>query len=214
MSLGNVLFVTVTGFLLLVSWPFTDNGAGNVGYSIAVIPFVILFVAQEEKMITSSKPMVATVVALLLFSACSSAYSVKSVTWRFKQYNDERIAFLKAQTKPGDIVLVDSQPRMEHSGPLFFERIFVVADSPCQLSRIETRLKEKQIAHVYLWSGSRSLSVGSPCNRPNPIVFSSTHGPESYLSSVTLPSSKDRAAGGPPPTLTSCSGKSSLPRLQ
>lgn len=101
MSLGNILFVTVTSFLVLVSWLFADNSVGNLGYSLAVIPFVILLVAQEEQMILSSKPMVALVLVLLVFSACYSAYSSNSVTWRYKRYNAERTAFLKAQTKPG-----------------------------------------------------------------------------------------------------------------
>jgi hypothetical protein len=214
MSLGNILFVTVSSFLLLVSWLFADNAVGSIGYCLVVIPFVIVFVGHEEKNITSSRPMVTLVLALLVFSACYSAYTLKSVTWRYKQYNAERIAFLKAQTKPGDIVICDSQPRLEHAGPLFFERIFMVADSPCQLSRVVTLLKEKEIERAYLWAGFRGLSAGNSYSRPRPLVFSSKHGPENYLSSVTLVPPKEGTAGGPSPTLTSCSGRGSTPRLQ
>ena len=157
--------------------------------------------------------MIALVLALLIFSAGYSAYTVKAVTWRYKQYNAERIAFLKAQTKPGDIVICDSQPRLEHSGPLFFERIFVVADSQCQLSRVITLLKEKQVGHAYLWARFRGLSAGNSYSGSGPLVFSSNHGPEDYLFTLALGSPKEGTARNPSPTLTSCSGRGVTPRL-
>ena len=214
MSLGNILFVTVSGFLLLVCWPFTGNTEGNAGYCLAVIPFIIVLVGHEEKKIVSSKPMIALVLALLGFSACYSAYTLKTVIWRYKQYNTERIAFLKAQTMPGDVIICDSQPRLEHGGPLFFERIFVVADSQCQLSQVVTLLKEKEIGHAYLWARFRGPSTGNSRSGSGPLVFSSSHGPEDHLSYVALGSPKARSARSPSPTHSSCSGGGVAPRLQ
>ncbi len=180
-SLGNILFITAIGFLFLVSWPFADGAAGSVAYCLPVVPFIIAIMAHEEKSIISAKPMVALVLALLVFSACYQAYTFKRNIWNYKQYNAERIEFLKAATRSGDVIICDSQPLLEHSGPLFFERIFVVAESRCELLRYVRLLKEKGIAHAHLWTHFGCLPKDTAYTASSPAVFSSSHGPRNYL---------------------------------
>jgi len=185
-SLGNILFITTIGFLFLVSWPFANSGAGNVAYCLSVVPFIIAIVAHEEKSIISARPMVALVFALLIFSACYQAYTFKRSIWNYKQYNAERIQFLKTATKPRDIIICDAQPLLEHGGPLFFERTFVVAESRCELSRYARLLKEKGIARAYLWTNFCCLPKDTSFTASSPAVFSSSHGPKNYLFTLSM----------------------------
>ena len=187
LSLGNILFVTVTGFLLLVSYFFANNPDTSVRYCLPAIPLTIAFIAHEEKRISSTRPMVALAIALFIFSAGYQAYALKTGIWKYKQYNAERIQFLKTATKPGDIIICDSQPRMEHSGPLFFERILMVAQNPDELSRYMRLLHEKGVTRAYVWTFVDRLPADISYKATSPVVFSSSHGPENYLFAL-LPS--------------------------
>ena len=186
MSLGNVLFVTIGGFLFLVSWPFANNAAGGIGYCLPAIPFIIVLVAQEEKRLSSAKPIVALAVLLLVFSACYQAYTVKTTIWNYKQYNAERIRFLRAATEPGAVIICDAQARLEHGGPLFFDRVFMVAENRQQFTRQVDLLKEKEIKQAYLWAGFGCFSTGPSVNASKPAVFSDRYGPKDYLFTLTL----------------------------
>jgi hypothetical protein len=41
---------------------------------------------------------------------------------------------------------------MEHAGPLFFERVYLVAPQEVDFERILKTLKKKGVSHLYLWS--------------------------------------------------------------
>ena len=186
MSLGNVLFVTIGGFLFLVSWPFANNAAGGIGYCLPAIPFIIVLVAQEGKRLSSAKPIVALAVLLLVFSACYQAYTVKTTIWNYKQYNAERIRFLHTATEPGAVIICDKQARLEHGGPLFFDRVFMVAENGPQFAHLIDLLNEKQIKHAYLWAGFTCLPTGTSYSASKPAVFSDSRGPKNYLYTLTL----------------------------
>jgi hypothetical protein len=187
MSLGNILFVTTAGFLFLLYCFFAGNPETAILAWLPAVPLTIIFIALEEKTIASARPMVALVITLLIFSAGYQAYTLKTRIWNYKQYNAERIQFLRTATKAGDVIICDSQPLMEHGGPLFFERIFVVARNPRELSQSVQLLKDGGVTRAYLWT----TSYGS-CARPstsnaatNPVVFSSSHGPRNYLMTLS-----------------------------
>jgi hypothetical protein len=181
MSLGNILFVTTAGFLFLLSYCFANNPDPSVRYCLPAIPLAIVFLAHEEKRMLSTRPMFALLVGLFIFSAGHQAYTLKTNVWKYKAYNGERIQFLKAATKPGDIIICDSQPLMEHSGPLFFERIFMVAQNPHELSQCVRLLKERGVTRIYFWTFADRLPADTAYKATSPVFFSSSHGPENYL---------------------------------
>ena len=186
MSLGNILFVAITGFLFLLSYCFANNPDTTVRYCLPAIPFIIVLLAHEERNMLSTKPMVALVIVLFIFSAGYQAYILKTNIWKYKAYNGERVQFLKAATKPGDVIICDSQPLMEHSGPLFFERIFIVAQNPHELLQYIQLLKEKGVSRVYFWTFADRLPRDTSYEATSPVLFSSNHGPENYLFTLSL----------------------------
>jgi len=181
MSLGDILFGATTGFIFLVSYFLAKNPDMSVRYCLPVIPLTIIFIAHEQGRILPARPMVTLVLALFVFSAGYEAYILKNDIWNYKQYNAERIEFLKTATKPGDIIMVDSQPLMEHSGPLFFERILIVAQNPHELSLYVRLLKEKGVVRSYWWAHSGSLPKDTSYEASGPAVFSSRRGVKNYL---------------------------------
>ena len=110
----------------------------------------------------STRPMFALVIGFFIFSAGHQAYTLKTNIWKYKAYNGERVQFLKAATKPGDVIICDSQPLMEHSGPLFFERIFIVAQNPHELLQYIQLLKEKGVSRIYFWTFADRLPRDIP----------------------------------------------------
>ncbi len=181
LSLGNILFATTTGFIFLLSYFLANNPDTSVRYCLPVIPLTIAFIAHEERSVFSTRPMVALVLALFVLSAGYQAYTLKTSVWNYKQYNAERIQFLKTTTNTGDIIICNSQSMMEHSGPLFFERILIVAQDPHELSQYVRLLKEKGVTHAYLWTHFDSLPKDTSYKASSPVVFSSSHGPGNYL---------------------------------
>jgi hypothetical protein len=74
---------------------------------------------------------------------------------KYKDYNAERIAFLEKHTSAGAAILfLGDAGSMEHAGPLFFDRVFLVAKSPGDPERFARRLSERGIDRIYAWTAN------------------------------------------------------------
>jgi len=71
---------------------------------------------------------------------------------KYKNYNAARIAFLEKHTLKGDAILFRDIGNMEHAGPLFFDRVFLLAKSPGDEERLVRQLRERGIERIYEWT--------------------------------------------------------------
>ena len=130
----------------------------SVRYCLEIVPFVIVFVAAEEKRIFSAKPAWVLLAGLLLASASFGLLGLKNDVWPFVKYNAQRVEFLKRHTANGDVVVFEHNRLMEHAGPLFFERVYLVARDSSQLAEIEGRLRSRRVAtYYYYWTGKQDF---------------------------------------------------------
>jgi hypothetical protein len=124
----------------------------SVRYCLAIVPFVIVFVAAEEKRIFGAKPVWVLLAGFLLASTGFGLRGLKNDVWRFVKYNAQRVEFLKQHTASGDVVVFAGNRLMEHAGPLFFERVYLVAGDSSELAEIEGRLRSRGAATYYYWT--------------------------------------------------------------
>lgn len=150
--MGSVVFWTIVVFLSLTSYFMYKNPDVSVRYCLEIVPFVIVFVAAEEKRIFSAKPVWLLLAGLLLASAGFGLLGLKNDVWPFVKYNAQRVEFLKQHTASGDVVVFEENRLMEHAGPLFFERVYLVARDSSQLAEIEGRLRSRGVATYYYWT--------------------------------------------------------------
>jgi hypothetical protein len=108
--------------------------------------------ASEYKRIFIAKSIYAVLIGFLLFSSIHGLYNLKNDIWRYKWYNTKRIEFLQKYTTDGDVVIFQDNRLMEHAGPLFFERIYLVSDGEKELTRVFRTLKTRGINHCYFWT--------------------------------------------------------------
>ncbi len=118
-----------------------------------LVPFVILLLGAEHRRIfDESKGMY---VVLLLFSGVAllnNLQEVRSNLWIYKDYNARRIEFLRQHTPAGAAVLFYDAASMEHAGPLFFERVFLVAARPGDQERFNRQLAGRGIGRAWAWT--------------------------------------------------------------
>jgi hypothetical protein len=91
---------------------------------------------------------------------------------KYKDYNAARIAFLEKHTSADDAIVFGDAGSMEHAGPLFFDRVFLVAKSPGDQERFSRRLAERGIEKVYAWTTNPlSIKGFNPYGGESPPVF-------------------------------------------
>ena len=147
------LALTVILCLFFGAAIYRPNPERTLAVWLPLVPFVVLLLGVEHRRIfDDSKGMY---VVLLLFSGVAMLHNlqeVRSNVWLYKDYNARRIEFLRQHTAAGDAVLFYDTASMEHAGPLFFERVFLVASRPGEQERYARQLAERGIARAYAWT--------------------------------------------------------------
>jgi hypothetical protein len=156
-SVGSFALWATVVFLSLTSYFMYGNPDLSVGYCLPIVPFVIIFVAAEEKRIFRARPVWVLLAGLLLASAGVGLYGLKNDIWRFVKYNAQRVEFLSEHTVSGDVVIFSDNRLMEHAGPLFFERVYLVARDSSELAEIAGRLGSRGVATYYYWTPDPDL---------------------------------------------------------
>jgi hypothetical protein len=150
-ALGVLVLGTLVLFISLVSCFFFNFVDSKIRWALPVIPLTIIFIGFQSERIIGSKSMCGVLIGLLFFSMSYGLYNFRNDFLSIKKLNSERIEFLQKHTQGGDIVIFTDRPSMEHAGPLFFERIFVVANQPDEWKKLLVLFKEKAIPHCYFW---------------------------------------------------------------
>ncbi len=117
-----------------------------------IVPLVILLLALERKIIFAGGGMY---VVLAFFCGVAFVNGVQESKDRFLQYKDynaARIGFLERYTRPGEAILFSNAGDMEYAGPLYFDRIFLVAGHPGRQEHFARRLRQKSVDGMYAWT--------------------------------------------------------------
>jgi hypothetical protein len=117
-----------------------------------VVPLVIVLLALERDLIFSTAGM-----RMVLAFFCGVAFvngiqESEDRILKYKDYNAARIAFLEKHTSVGDAVLFADTGDMAHAGPLFFDRVFLVARSPGDQGRLVRQLRGRGIDGIHAWT--------------------------------------------------------------
>ena len=117
-----------------------------------MVSFVILLIALERKVIFAARGMY---IVLAFFCGVAFVNGIEESRERilkYREYNAAYVAFLAGHTSAGDVVLFEDAGNMDHSGPLFFDRVFLVAKSPGDAERFARLLGEKGVDRLYAWT--------------------------------------------------------------
>jgi hypothetical protein len=118
-----------------------------------MVPFVILLIALERKVIFAARGIYLVLAFFCGVSFVNGIQESKDRFLKYRDYNAARIVFLEKHTSAGDAILfLGDAGSMEHAGPLFFDRVFLVAKSPGDQVRFAQRLSERGIDRMYVWT--------------------------------------------------------------
>jgi hypothetical protein len=118
------------------------------------VPFVILLIALERKVIFVARGMYIVLAFFCGVAFVNGIQASKDRILKYRDYNAARIAFLERHTSAGDAVLFSDAASMEHAGPLFSSRVFLVAKSPGDPGRFARQLRERGIDRMYMWTSN------------------------------------------------------------
>jgi hypothetical protein len=122
----------------------------------SVIPLAIVIMGLEQKRIFEKRAMVIHLVIAIAIAVSVGYDHAKNDFIKYTNYNAKRVAFIGESTAKGDVVVFKDSPSMEHAGPLFFDRVYLLAQQPGHFERIVKTLKDRGMSHVYLWSADFS----------------------------------------------------------
>lgn len=171
-SLGLVLTTTVF-FCLAGGVIVTFRGAGPAGeLLLPVVPCVVLLLGLERKWIFRYRGMY-MILALFMLIGVVNGYAPAKNNYGASLYNADRVAFIRSNTADGDVIVFGDRGAMEHAGPLFFERVFLIAGREEGLRDIMGRLRDRGIDLFHLWTMDRFMvfRFGNPYSEDRKEVF-------------------------------------------
>jgi hypothetical protein len=155
-----------------------------------VVPFVLIFLGLRSKEIIKFKPLYILVGMLILWGFLVNCDQLKNSVLLTKQSNAERVEFLKNNTREKDVIIFQSNPLMEHCGPLFFERVYMVSKNRGgDLVKTLSSLKLKGITRCFYWTNNRDFSANFPEENDYALeefVFSAKNFSRHYLIKIEL----------------------------
>jgi hypothetical protein len=117
---------------------------------------VVVIMGLEQKRIFEKRAMVIHLVIAIAIAVSGGYDQAKNDFIKYTNYNAKRVAFIEEATAKGDVVVFKDSPSMEHAGPLFFDRIYLLAQQAGHFEKILKTLKDRGMSHVYLWSADLS----------------------------------------------------------
>jgi hypothetical protein len=119
-----------------------------------MVPFVILLIALERKVIFAARGMYLVLAFFCGVAFVNGIQESKDRILKYKDYNAARIALLEKHTSAGDAIVFGDTGSMEHAGPLFFDRVFLLSKNPGDPERFARRLSERGVDRIYAWTAN------------------------------------------------------------
>ena len=171
-SLSLALTMTIL-FCLAGGAIVTLGGAGPASvFFLPVVPCVVLLLGLERERIFRYRGMYMILAFLVLIGVVNGYAPAKSHS-SASNYNADRVAFIRSNTAAGDVIVFGDHGSMEHAGPLFFDRVFLIAGGEEGLRNILGMLHDRGVAHCHLWTLDRSMvfRFGNPYSEDRKEVF-------------------------------------------
>jgi hypothetical protein len=151
-SLESILAWTVILCLILGAAIHRPDIKRVLAVWLPLVPFLILLLGVEHRRIFDSGGMYVVLLFFFGVALLNNLQEVRINLWLYKDYNAQRIAFLKQHTTAGDAVLFYDHASMEHAGPLFFERVFLVAARQGDQERFTRQYAGRDAGGAYAWT--------------------------------------------------------------
>jgi hypothetical protein len=189
-ELEHLLFGAVITYISLSAIMLNRNPDITIRYMLVVVPFVLIFFGLRSKEIIKFKPLYILVGMLILWGFLVNCDQLKNSVLLTKQSNAERVEFLKNNTREKDVIIFQSNPLMEHCGPLFFERVYMVSKNRGgDIVETLSSLKQKGIDRCFYWTKNRDFSANFPEENDYALeefVFSAKNFSRHYLIKIEL----------------------------
>jgi len=119
-----------------------------------MVPAVIVLIALERKVIFAARGMYLVLAFFCGVALVNGIQESRDRILKYKDYNAARIAFLEKHTSAGDAIVFGDTGSMEHAGPLFFDRVFLLSKNPGDPERFARRHSERGIDRIYAWTAN------------------------------------------------------------
>lgn len=140
----SVLYVTTVGIL------FYDFAHIDIRYLLVIVPLLFIYLATDSRKLIKEKSTITVFLLLLIISFATSSFRFFNIVEK-RNFNHERVSFLKNSTIQDDVIIFLHPSLMEHTAPLFFERRFLVSVDDSEFKSIASTLQRKKIKQFYLW---------------------------------------------------------------
>ncbi len=139
---------------------------------VPMIPLVIILMAMNRKTIFATEGMSLLLTFCIGVALVNGIQDSKDRVLKYRAYNTARVEFIGKHTAAGDAILFRETGSMEHSGPLFFDRAFLLAKNPGDEESLIRRLHERGIDRIYEWTTNpMSVRGFNPYSRESPPAF-------------------------------------------
>jgi hypothetical protein len=197
-TVGTILLGAIIVYMCLVALIFS-HVRPDYKYAMPLVPLVFVFLAAEQGRIFSSRAVRGLFIAFALYSAVHLFLNVNNDLRVYKNYNAARIEFLKKHTSDRDVIIFQWESAMHHAGPLFFERVYMVASGSgggcCakavpsdekEILSILSILRDRKVKTCYFWTGDPQILKEQKKFRVETAVFSHDGAPQQFLHRIYL----------------------------
>ncbi|NQT29980.1 MAG: hypothetical protein HQ596_05365 [Candidatus Saganbacteria bacterium] len=157
-NLANVVLGTFIIFVSLTALFGYNNPSHSIRYLLPVIPLVFVFLAVKSESFTQNRGIYAMVILLVILSLLSTGFRLQTSILRYKFFNQKRHEFIADNTKSEEVIIFVGNPLMEHAGPLYFERKFMVINTGDEFTAATKKIKAKSIKNYYLYATGNPIS--------------------------------------------------------
>ena len=195
-TVGTILLGSIIVYMCLIALIFSPVRP-DYKFALPLVPLVFVFLASEQGRIFSSRAVRGVFLAFALYAAAHLALNINNDLRVYKNYNAARIEFLKQHTSDGDVVIFQWASAMYHAGPLFFERVYMVASGAgggCgakarrsaedELLSTLSILRDRKVKTCYFWTGEPQILKGQKKFRVETAIFSPEGMPQHFLHKI------------------------------
>ena len=139
---------------------------------VPMIPLAVVLIAANRKAVFAAEGMSLVLTFFIGVALVNGIQESREGVLTYRAYNAARVDFIGRHTEAGDAVLFTDPGSLEHAGPLFFDRVFLLAKDPGDAQRLAGRLAGRGVERIYAWTRDpHGLGGGNPYGEGRPHVF-------------------------------------------